>query len=108
MIRKLCPSCGEVMERGHSHRSRRGSSRRKGYDPIWDNESRKYRQAHPICEWPEGCIKPSKDVHHLDGEPQGPRRLDWENLQALCRSHHAQITSQRQPGGWNVPGYERA
>jgi hypothetical protein len=58
----------------------------------WKAISRRYRKAHPMCEWP-GCIRRSEIVHHIRGDGRLGREADNsdENLQALCRSHHAQI-----------------
>jgi 5-methylcytosine-specific restriction protein A len=47
-------------------------------------------------------------VHHLDGlGPTGPLGHKWVNLQALCQTHHSQITAREQPGGWNASPLRR-
>jgi hypothetical protein len=74
------------------------------YDTArWRRVRRAYIAAHPICQDPSGCTAQATDVHHLDGQGlAGPRAYDWDNLQALCHSHHSQRTAREQPGGWNA------
>lgn len=51
------------------------------------------------CEWP-GCTRPRTDVHHRLGRKDGGRRGEMRArlngaawLLAVCRTHHAQVTS---------------
>jgi 5-methylcytosine-specific restriction enzyme A len=59
----------------------------RGYGHRWADVSRAYRRKHPTCE---RCHeRPSALVHHKDGlGPLGPRGLEWNNLEAVCRRCH--------------------
>lgn len=66
---------------------------------AWRILSKKYRDKHYLCEEcqkeakqnNEYSIQLSEEVHHIDPikTPEGwERRLDWDNLKALCHIHH--------------------
>lgn len=42
----------------------------------------------PRCQWPQGCDRPSEDVHEILLRSQGGDILDSRNVLALCRDHH--------------------
>jgi 5-methylcytosine-specific restriction protein A len=101
---KFCHRCGTVQPRDHTHRApdTRPSARARGYDREWERTRAEFIRAFPICQHQSGCLSPTTDVHHLDGKgPKGPRGHDWANLQALCHSHHSQLTAAEQPGGFH-------
>ena len=110
-VLKYCARCGGLVNQSHKHRKKDGrpSARRRGYDAKWEQTRRDFLGAFPACQWPEGCLTPASQVHHLDGEgPMGVRGHDFGNLQSLCASHHAQITAKEKPSGWNAPRYQRS
>ncbi len=106
------PGCPELTEGTRCERHRKAKRRHednrpsasaRGYDLKWRKTRSAFLRLHPICEDPEGCIKPATDVDHVDGlGPTGPRGHDPANLRALCHRHHSQRTARDQPGGWNV------
>jgi 5-methylcytosine-specific restriction protein A len=81
---------------------RRPNARQRGYDERWQRTRAAFIATHPICQWPDGCLAPATDVHHLDGQgPNGDKGHDWANLQGLCHKHHSTTTARAQPGGFN-------
>lgn len=81
---------------------RRGGGRARGYDQRWARTRAAFLKANPVCD-AAGCTEEATDAHHLDGRgPNGPRGHDPANLQALCHSHHSQVTAAEQPGGFNA------
>jgi 5-methylcytosine-specific restriction protein A len=108
-MKRYCHRCGAVVEMGHKHRDR-DKERARRSDPNqqayrgkgelgqqWRRVREEFLRAHPICQWPEGCLEQASHVHHRDGEgPTGARGLDPSNLQGLCPSHHGQIEAGRQ------------
>ena len=95
-----CSKClAEVRQRTDR---RRGGGRARGYDKKWARTRRRYLETNPVCE-EHDCTEEATDVHHRDGlGPKGPRGHDPANLQALCHSHHSQVTALEQPGGFNA------
>lgn len=81
---------------------RRRSASQRGYDWSWHKLSRRYREAHPLCEHCllENVSTPAQLVDHkrpITG-PNDPGRLDEHNLQSLCRRHHKLKTDQETLG----------
>jgi 5-methylcytosine-specific restriction protein A len=114
MSLRVCtvPSCPELVTAGEgrcpTHRReadrRRGTAHQRGYDRKWARTRGRYLQLHPTCEQPH-CTTSATDVHHLDGlGPNSPRGHKHDNLQALCSTHHKQVTARDQPGGWAALG----
>lgn len=86
-----CRSCRREAERT------RGSAAKRGYDRVWEKRRREYLEKEPICEHPD-CSELATDVNHKDGAgPHGDNSDD--NLEALCHSHHSQVTA-KQHGGF--------
>lgn len=81
----------QEMYAGHGSRGR-----------AWRRARAQFKRTHPICEDETGCIMPTEHVHHLDGDPLGPRGLDPTNFQALCLPHHSKKTARETPAGWNA------
>jgi 5-methylcytosine-specific restriction endonuclease McrA len=62
------------------------------YGADWREVRDAYIGQHPICEWP-GCAVASHEVDHIIRVKVDPsRRLDPENLRALCLHHHRSRT----------------
>ena len=75
-----------------SHGPKRESSARRGYDSAWYRLRNDFVRAHPTCCVP-GCGQPTEEVDHKIPVRQRPDlRLDWSNLQPLCKSHHSKKT----------------
>lgn len=62
------------------------------YDKTWIRLKNRYRKYNPVCEV-VGCFAAAEQVDHILSVRARPDlRLDWNNLQALCHSHHAALT----------------
>ena len=64
---------------------------------AWKDCRRNYFKAHPLCEkcLALGMVTPGEIVHHkehisLDNLTDQSVLTNWENLQTLCRLHHAE------------------
>jgi 5-methylcytosine-specific restriction protein A len=91
-----CRSCGSETER------ERGSAAKRGYDREWLKIRDAYLYRHPVCER-DLCNELATDVHHRDGAgPRGDNSDD--NLEALCHSHHSQITAREYRFGQKKAG----
>lgn len=80
------------LEQRKASDQRRPTAHQRGYDQRWQRTRTAYLAAHPTCEC--GCGGKATDVDHIDGlGPNGPHGHDWQNLQALTASCHAQKTA---------------
>lgn len=74
----------------------RPSSRERGYDWQWEQLSEQFRIQNPLCEHCQsiGRLEPAREVDHIIPfqSHDDPLRLDWNNLQGLCRTCHAKKT----------------
>jgi 5-methylcytosine-specific restriction endonuclease McrA len=63
---------------------------RRGYDATWDKLRAAFVVANPVCQ---RCWRvPTEIVHHIKPIDQYPElRLDWDNLQSLCRKCHGDV-----------------
>lgn len=89
---KFCPehTAARAIKLQEKERER-GSAWARGYNTKWTKTRAAFLRKHPYCEV---CGIPATDVHHIDGKgPKGKRGHDHRNLQALCHSHHSQITA---------------
>lgn len=103
-ISRYCSRCAKVQPIGHTHHvpDARPSAHKRGYGADWRSTRATYLERFPFCHY-HNCRQYATEVHHLDGQgPKGPRGHDFANLQGLCKPHHAKITAQEQPGGFNV------
>ncbi|MBN8960562.1 MAG: HNH endonuclease [Rhizobiales bacterium] len=81
-------------ERVSNYNDRRGSSRERGYDTRWDDLSRGFRRANPLCL---GCQAIGRvvltDVCDHVIPHRGDRRLFWDpaNRQPACNWHHSAV-----------------
>jgi len=71
---------------------RRGSAASRGYDNQWRKLRNSFIMHNPLCRHCEesGRVTPAQDVDHrkpFKGKDD-PLRLDWNNLQSLCRQCH--------------------
>ena len=70
----------------------RSNAASRGYDSSWTRLSRQFRAANPLCERcaAEGTTTVADLVHHkVPVEERPDLRLDWNNLESICRTHHA-------------------
>jgi HNH endonuclease len=73
--------------------------KRKIYDRDWARLRIRFLRAHPVCSL-AGCTERATEVDHIESVRSAPhRRLDWFNLQALCKSHHSSLTGLYDRGG---------
>jgi len=68
----------------------------KLYGKNWNNISKAYRQAHPLCEL---CLSDNRLtaavlVHHKRKLTDGGTN-DYDNLQSLCRACHSRIHAEQ-------------
>ena len=72
---------------------KRATAPERGYDGSWAKLREMWIARHPMCQW-DGCQQPGAIVDHIEPISSAPhRRLDIENLQTLCRSHHGVKTA---------------
>ena len=110
-MKRPCPGCFvELVERGRCKACQpksaaarfdqtRGSSWARGYDGTWTALRRAFLAEHPLCA----------DIYRLHGErpvlaeevdhimpfygKKDAKRLEWDNLQALCKACHSRKTA---------------
>ena len=87
---RVCSVCGPRKR----EKDLRHSSAQRGYDGRWRRLRARYLKQHSLCEDCEalGLIVLAVEVHHVVALNQGGKRLDWDNLRALCRSCHSKRT----------------
>ncbi len=107
----LAPRCKALVPRGAQRCLRhqlqhdqedaavRGSAADRGYDREWAALSRAYLAGHPYCERHLRCGRRVRATltDHKRPLREGGDRLDWRNLEALCRSCHAEKTHAERP-----------
>ena len=57
----------------------------------WRKVRKRYISRHPVCQV-KNCDTPTQVVDHIKPIEFGGEKLDRENLQSLCRAHHAKKT----------------
>lgn len=75
----------------------RGTTKERGYDQVWKRVRADHLRREPLCrKCRELCrAVPGIDVDHIIPIALRPDlRLDDENLQTLCETHHSQKTRQ--------------
>ena len=81
--------CSEhLRERQKAVDKNRPSSSQRGYDAEWQKIRSEYLAEHPQCA---RCTEKAIDVHHIIPKRAGGTD-DWDNLEALCHSHHSSVT----------------
>lgn len=84
----------EAMKRERERRAdaARPSSPMRGYDREWAKLRAVFIRVNPFCCVP-GCGKPTEEVNHKRDVATHPHlRLEWSNLESMCRSHHSAHT----------------
>lgn len=81
----------QVGGRKHESAGTNRSPDRRDYDHKWERLSIAFRRKNPFCRFcaQEGFeCTPADDVDHVIPIEDGGARLDWSNLQPICRRHH--------------------
>lgn len=84
--------------------SRRRTTVEAGADALWKRVRREYLAAHPLCELcaAEQKTVPATVVHHRIPKAKRPDlRLEWSNLQGLCKHHHDSDAQQADQLGYS-------
>lgn len=83
-----------------AHRSKRELTRQaRGYDQDWIALRDLFAASNPTCKHCDerGVAMPMSDVDHIiDIEIRPDLRLEWSNLQSLCKSCHGKKTRRTQ------------
>ena len=96
-----CDECREKSGQNQRHNWQddkvRGSRLARGYDQDWLKLRERKAIINPLCEecLRQGKITVMQQVHHIipfKGR-HDPLRLDWNNLESLCRACHGLKTS---------------
>ena len=87
---------GSNLRNAKSHAAdlrRKHNTRKPGQlDWAWRRFRAWLLKQRPVCE-AEGCNRPATELHHVKPRDTHPElRLDPENIQALCKSHHSSLT----------------
>lgn len=72
----------------------------QGYGAAWQRLRRAFVSANPFCVHclADGVYKAVEEVdHRIPHMGRIEALLDWDNLQSLCRHHHATKTRQENP-----------
>lgn len=58
---------------------------------AWRKLRHIYKMRHPLCRhcMDNGIINPSQEIDHVVPISAGGEKLDWSNLQALCKRCHS-------------------
>lgn len=93
------PGCLELVPGGRCRRHQPGkmrlSARALGYDADWERLRRMFLRRNPMCAEckRQGIVRPAEEVHHKQSiEDRPDLRLNWENLEALCKPCHSRET----------------
>jgi 5-methylcytosine-specific restriction protein A len=81
----------------------RGNAAERGYDRDWEALKERFKREHPMCRicWErDGRAVPMHEVDHIIPfrDPSSPLRLDWNNLQSLCKPCHSRKTATHDGG----------
>lgn len=94
-----CPACGWEKEKwGWKSDKQRGTRQQRGYDEAWLKLRVRKLARDPLCEvcLREGHTTAAEQVHHkvpFKGKTD-PLRLQWDNLQSVCRPCHAKLSAE--------------
>ena len=89
-----CPV--RAKQRWKDYDSRRPGRQERGYDEAWRRCRAAFLAANPLCT---DCLerrryRASVEAHHIVKVRDDPsRRLDWDNLMALCKPCHSARTA---------------
>lgn len=84
--------------------ARRGTSAARGYDGTWRKLRQVFIRQNPLCAMcmQQGRIVPAKEVDHIrPHRGDNALRMDWDNLQALCKPCHSRKTASENGGFGN-------
>lgn len=98
-----CAGCRSIASKATD--KKRGNRHARGYNNVWANFSKAYRQENPYCvsERHYGQRVPATDVDHIDGGgPNGTRGYDPTNLAGYCHPCHSSKTARFDGGFGNV------
>ena len=91
------PRVHQAIVRTAPTKDTRQSAAMRGYDRHWIRLRAMFIRAHPLCVECEkkGVLEPAREVDHIKAfhGPDDPLRLDWENLQSLCKPCHSRKTA---------------
>lgn len=83
-------------------RTTTATNNKRGYGHDWRKLRNAYIAEHPFCEMCDerGVVRDADEVHHVRAfnGVDDPLRLDWSNLQAVCRRCHQIATGGRRRG----------
>ena len=97
---RLCPQCRAIRhadkceacgwEKKRWGWKDRGTRQQRGYDQAWLGLRTRKLARYPLCEVCEatGITTVATEVHHIVPFKgvRDPRRLQWDNLQSICRA----------------------
>ena len=95
MIRRLCShgGCSEYQPCPRHGRENRPNAAARGYcSARWKRLRKIILARDPICRWPD-CAADATEVDHITPKDRGGDDSE-ENLQGLCKCHHAVKTRQ--------------
>ncbi len=94
-----CEACGWEKKRwGWKPDRERGTRKQRGYDNTWLRLRLRKLARDPLCEvcLANGMTQEAEQVHHkvpFNGL-RDPLRLQWANLESVCRACHAKMTAE--------------
>jgi 5-methylcytosine-specific restriction protein A len=94
---QVCVACGPRPKYNWQEDRERGTRQERGYDKHWLKLRQAKLATHPWCEECErsGKKRMAVEVDHIvpfDGIDDA-KRLDWDNLQSMCKTCHEQKTA---------------
>ncbi len=93
-----CSRCGSgrCVPPPRTDDANRGNSTERGYGSDWQRVRLAFLQHNPLCQdcQDAGRTAAACEVHHVAKVAVAPeRRLDWDNLRALCKPCHSRRTA---------------
>ena len=93
------PGCTELVSAGRCARHQPGqlrpSARALGYDADWERLRKMFLRKNPTCAECDrrGVVQAAEEIHHKIPIAERPDlRLNWYNLEALCKPCHSRET----------------
>ncbi len=91
-----CPKHSSQKQHNDNHSGHRAAARLFYASRLWRATSAAFLAEHPLCQ---RCLEqkparytPSRETDHRVPMSRGGAPLDWQNLQALCKSCHSAKT----------------